>query len=436
MNKHDVIYEEIDISNETKTEKTQNNLLIVKKDEKDIINELENKVKDVIVEKYEKELKTNDIKRGSIIEQKIKNTVIKYFEDNKDIIFDPISYRAEFINNFMLNLSGYGVLQPLMDDDEIEDIYIYSHDKIWYSKAGEKFLSNVKFDNKDKFKAYIDNLLSRIGRNVNNRNPIEDGRMPDGSRIAVSADVLSPGGYSMSIRKFKKERITLDKLVQFGEIDEQTKNILIKVVKSRMNFLVSGGTSSGKTTMLNAMSQYIDEMDNVCTIEDNIELQLNREFWLQLESRKSNLEGEGEITMEDLLVHLLRRSPDRIVVGEIRTPGVANTFLSAVNTGHSGTCATIHADDPQRCRTRLCKLAASAANEDISSAFDDFDHTIHIIIQLKKHEMLHKRICTEISWVDESGKLIPIVYYDIKQNKFIHKELPEKMKNIFEEYGL
>ncbi|MBQ1304039.1 MAG: Flp pilus assembly complex ATPase component TadA [Erysipelotrichaceae bacterium] len=199
---------------------------------------------------------------------------------------------------------------------------------------------------------------------------------------------------------------------------------------------MSGGTASGKTTLLNAMSQYIPESENVESVEDNIELQLNREFWLQLETRKANLEGDGEITMADLLVHILRRSPERIIVGEIRTPQVADTFMNAIQTGHDGVCATIHANDPKRCRARMSKLASTANNTPYNSNLDDFDHSIHIIIQMKRDEIAKKRVITSIDFVSENSQLINLMEYDRKNDKFVHKPLPAELKELFYERGV
>lgn len=435
MNKQ--LFDEMDLSLK---DKSKDEYLIVKADDPETLNKLDKELKAVVASKFDDEIQDKEIKKGSELEAKIKSAVIDYLNTAK-IEFEPKSLKAKTIENFMLGLSGYGVLQPLMDDDEIEDIYIYAPDKIWYLKKGEKHLSDIKFESKEKLKAFMDNILGRISRAVNNKNPIEDGRLPDGSRIAVSGEVLSPQGYTMSIRKFRKKRITLDELVRMGEFDEDTKELLIEIINSRMNFLVSGGTSSGKTTILNAMSQYIEPMDNVCTIEDNIELQLNRDFWLQLETRKANLEGDNEVKMADLLKHLLRRSPDRIIVGEIRDPAVADTFLNAIQTGHDGCCATIHSNDAYRCKARVSKLASVGSEQPYAAAIDDFNHSINIIIQLKKDEKLKRRVLYSIDWVKpvddpekEKKNLVNLVRYDSESGKWIHNPLPEDMKKRIDEY--
>ncbi|MDO4500684.1 MAG: ATPase, T2SS/T4P/T4SS family [Erysipelotrichaceae bacterium] len=437
MEKIAPVYKQMDLAYKDKSKELNGKIsvTIVSKDDPESIEKINSLIKELIAEKYENELKSIEVAKGSKLENDIYNTLIDFL-NKPEYIFIPHSFKAEVINNFMLGLSGYGILQPLMDDDSIEDIYIYAPDKIYYLKDGRKYKSDIEFETPEKLKAFVDNTLGRINRTINNKNPIEDGRLPDGSRIAVSAEVLSPNGNTINIRKFKKERITLDTLVANGAIDEWMKDLLIKIIESRMNFLVSGGTSSGKTTMLNAMAQYIDPYDNVTTIEDNIELQLNRDFWLQLETRKANIEGNGEVKMEDLLVHLLRRSPDRIVVGEIRSGAVADTFMNAIQTGHDGTCATIHANNPERCRSRMCKLASVASGQPFKAAQDDFDHSINIIIQLKRDEVLHKRLCTSIDFVNENGKLSNLAHFDKKTMTFVHNPLPEVLKERFEEYGL
>ena len=235
----------------------------------DNVSELNEKLKSTIAEKYDRELKTVEITRGSELEKNIRNSIIDYINE-KNIIFRTNNLKLKVIEDFMIGLSGYGILQPLMDDDEIEEIYVYAPDKIWYLKDGKNVLSDIRFDSSEKLKSYIDNALGRIGRTLNNANPIEDGRLPDGSRIAVSASTLSPNGYTMNIRKFRKERITLDKMIEFGSMDEEIKKLLVAIIKARLNFLVSGGTASGKTTLLNAMSQFIPENENVESVEDNI----------------------------------------------------------------------------------------------------------------------------------------------------------------------
>lgn len=413
----------------------------IKKDDKEAIDGLKGELKEFIGKKYEIRLKREEVKPGGEFEDEIRNSVIEYI-NSANIIFEPTSLKRDVVENFIVSLSGYGILEPLMQDDKIEEIYIYAPDKIWYLKDGQKIRSDIKFDDALSLRSYIDNTLGRIGRTINTRNPIEDGRMPDGSRVAVSADVLSPNGYTMNIRKFRKERIHLDTLIELGTIDERTKDLLIGIIQSKMNILISGGTSSGKTTLLNAMAEYIPADENVESIEDNIEIQLNRDFWLQLETRKANLEGTGEVTMNDLLIHLLRRSPDRLIVGEVRSGDVADNFLQAINTGHDGCMTTIHANSSERARARLCKLASTASNQPIASVLDDFDHTVNIIIQLKKSELLRKRVITEIIWVQENGNkeeatLIPIMTYDADNKAFIHAEkLPATMQKLFDDYGV
>lgn len=442
-NKQKLVLDEMDETIRYEKKKNDSNVLVVKEDDKASIDKINLLIKQRIADKFEADLKTTEIKQNSPIETAIKEEVIDYINAEK-FIFEPKTLKAKVIENFMLSLSGYGILQPLMDDDLIEEIYIYAPNNIRYLKNGKIVKSDIAFENEDKLKSFIDNVLSRINRNVNTANPIEDGRLPDGSRIAVSASVLSPNGYTCNIRKFRKERIHLDTLVELGEIDGKMKALLIAIIQAKLNYVISGGTASGKTTLLNAMAEYIPADENVESVEDNIELQLNRDFWLQLETRKANLEGNGEITMNDLLVHLLRRSPQRIIVGEIRTGAVADTFMNAIQTGHDGTCATVHANNPQRCRSRIAKIASTASGQPYKGALDDFDHSIHLIIQLKKSELLNRRIVTNITYIpeenDEKGnKIKDLMWFDFKEKTFRsipYEEYPNDIKELFAEWNV
>lgn len=442
-NKQKLVLDEMDETIRYEKKKNDSNILVVKEGDKASIDKINLLIKQRIADKFEADLKTTEIKQNSPIETAIKEEVIDYINAEK-FIFEPKTLKAKVIENFMLSLSGYGILQPLMDDDLIEEIYIYAPNNIRYLKNGKIVKSDIAFENEDKLKSFIDNVLSRINRNVNTANPIEDGRLPDGSRIAVSASVLSPNGYTCNIRKFRKERIHLDTLVELGEIDEKMKTLLIAIIQAKLNYVISGGTASGKTTLLNAMAEYIPADENVESVEDNIELQLNRDFWLQLETRKANLEGNGEITMNDLLVHLLRRSPQRIIVGEIRTGAVADTFMNAIQTGHDGTCATVHANNPQRCRSRIAKIASTASGQPYKGALDDFDHSIHVIIQLKKSELLNRRIVTNITYIpeenDEKGnKIKDLMWFDFKEKTFRsipYEEYPNDIKELFAEWNV
>lgn len=431
-------FEEMDIVSKLKNEektKLNKESLVVSKLNPSSIDDINDKIKGLVAETYEAELKSVEVKAGSDLETRIKNTIIDYLNEN-NITFEPVSLKAEIVNKFMLSLSGYGILQPLIDDNDIQEIIIYGPSEIRYLKDGKYEKSDICFESEEKLKAYIDNILGRINRTINNSNSLEDGRLQDGSRVAVSGSALSPNGYTMNIRKFSKDPITLRRLVKLNSIDKSSVKLLKAIISAKLNFLISGGTSTGKTTLLNAMSQFIPEDENVISIEDNIELQLNRKFWLQLETRKPNLEGENEVTMEDLLVHLLRRSPDRIIVGEVRTGKVADTLMNAIQTGHDGTCTTIHANSPERCRARICKLASVASGQPYEAALDDFDHSIQVVVQLAKLPQKNRRVVSEIDFVNTDGTMTKLMEYDHKEDKFVHYKLPEELKTIFADRGV
>jgi pilus assembly protein CpaF len=267
-------YEEMDYTS-NKPKRTL--ATVIKAGDEDMIAGLNSELKSIIADSFGNQLKVTEILKGSDLEKSIYDRVVAYIND-QNITFEPTSLKAELINAFVQSLSGYGAIQPLMDDDEIEEIYVYDPNRIYILKHGVKELSDVKFGSRDALKGFIDNILGRIGRNVNNKNPIEDGRLADGSRVAVSSGALSPQGDTINIRKFRREMRTLTDMVENRTMDQETKDLLIKIIQSEANFLVSGGTASGKTTLLNAMAQYIPANENVESIEDNIELQLHREF--------------------------------------------------------------------------------------------------------------------------------------------------------------
>ena len=303
---------------------------------------LNEKLRLAVAQEFEEDILEGNVSLSSQVNKKIREYITKYVNDN-DYDFEDNQLKIEFIEEFIVNFSGYGILQPLMDDDDIEEIYILGHDKIYYKRKGVTYLSPIKFQSKVRLKSFLDNLLALINRQINTMNPIEDARLPDGSRVAISGDAISPQGFTFNIRKFRREGIKLDDLIEYKTLNESMKDFLIKAIQSKCSIAVSGGTASGKTTLLNALCRYIDDKEFVISLEDNIELQLNREFWLELETRKPNLEKQGEVSMFDLQKHTLRRSPDRIIIGEIRDGSVANETFNAINTGHDGCMWSIHA---------------------------------------------------------------------------------------------
>lgn len=247
---------------------------------------------------------------------------------------------------------GYGPLEPLLARDDIADIMVNGAGMTYIEVNGKVEATGIRFADNAQLMNICQRIVSQVGRRVDESSPICDARLPDGSRVNVIAPPLALDGPTLTIRKFKKDRFTLDQLVDFGSISPEGRELLSIVGRVRCNTVISGGTGSGKTTLLNCLTAFIDEEERVVTCEDSAELQLQQPHVVRLETRPPNLEGEGEITMRDLVKNCLRMRPDRIVVGEVRGPE-AFDLLQAMNTGHDGSMGTLHSNSPRECLSRI-----------------------------------------------------------------------------------
>ncbi len=275
------------------------------------------------------------------------------------------------------DMLGFGPLEPILNDEDITDILVNGYDQIYVERKGKLELSPIKFRNNDHVMNIATRIVTGIGRRIDETTPLCDARLPDGSRVNIIIPPLALDGPSISIRKFPKHGITLDVMARQGNISDNMATVLKIAARSRLNILISGGTGSGKTTSLNAMSQMIDAGERIVTIEDAAELQLQQPHVVRLETRPPNLEGDGQITMRDLVKNSLRMRPDRVILGEIRGSEAVD-MLQAMNTGHDGSLCTIHANNPREALTRLenmvgmagINLPAKAVRTQISSAVD------------------------------------------------------------------
>src|SRR5258707_5104094 len=260
--------------------------------------------------------------------------------------------RKELLEDICNDVLGYGPLQPLLARDDIADIMVNGCKPIFIEVEGKVRETNIRFRDHSQLINVCQRIVSQIGRRVDESSPICDARLPDGSRVNVIVPPLAIDGPALTIRKFKKDKLTLDQLVRFGSITPEGAEILKVIGRCRVNTLVSGGTGSGKTTLLNCLTRYIDADERVVTCEDAAELQLQQPHVVRLETRPPNLEGEGAITMRDLVRNCLRMRPERIIVGEVRGPE-AFDLLQAMNTGHDGSMGTLHANNPREALSRL-----------------------------------------------------------------------------------
>jgi len=290
------------------------------------------------------------------------------------------------------DILGYGPLERLLADDSITEIMVNGPGDIWIERQGRLYETTVRFNDDSHLRRIINKMVAQVGRRVDESSPMVDARLPDGSRVNVIIPPLSLSGPLVTIRKFSKKRLTLDDMVNLGGISAEAVEFLRLCVQAELNILISGGTGSGKTTLLNALSAAIPEADRIVTIEDAAELQLHQEHVLRLESRPKNIEGEGEISIRELVRNSLRMRPDRIIVGEVRGAESLD-MLQAMNTGHDGSMSTAHANSPRDALHRIetmvlmagYDLPIRAIRQQVSSALD-------LIVHLDRFEDGSRRV--------------------------------------------
>jgi pilus assembly protein CpaF len=256
------------------------------------------------------------------------------------------------VDDLANDIMGLGPLEPLLARDDIADIMVNGTKPIYIETEGRVIRTDLRFRDNTHLLNVCQRIVSQVGRRVDEASPICDARLLDGSRVNVIAPPLAIDGPTLTIRKFKKERLTLDQMVRYGSISAEGAEILSVIGRVRCNVIVSGGTGSGKTTLLNSLTAHADSDQRIVTCEDSAELQLQQPHVVRLETRPPNLEGEGEVTMRDLVKNCLRMRPDRIIVGEVRGPE-AFDLLQAMNTGHDGSMGTLHANSPREAISRM-----------------------------------------------------------------------------------
>jgi pilus assembly protein CpaF len=309
----------------------------------------------------------------------VRETILELFEqvlaEENIILSRPERHRL--FEQISAEILGFGPLQPLLEDEAITEVMVNGAKNIYIERGGKIFRVPVSFESEDHVKRIIDRIVSPLGRRVDESSPYVDARLPDGSRVNAIIPPLSLVGPVITIRKFAKNPITLEQLIQFGTINNEALQFLKACVESRLNIVISGGTGSGKTTLLNIMSQFIPGDERIITIENAAELQLRQEHVVTLESRPPNIEGKGEVTIRQLVINSLRMRPDRIIVGEVRDDAALD-MLQAMNTGHDGSMTTVHSNSPRDTLARIetmtlfagTELPVRAIREQVASAID------------------------------------------------------------------
>jgi pilus assembly protein CpaF len=287
---------------------------------------------------------------------------------------------------------GFGPIEPLLNDPDVNDIMINTAKRIYIERAGKLYVTDIEFSSEKHLLGIIQRIVSRVGRRVDESTPMVDARMPDGSRFNAIIPPLALDGALVSIRKFKKHKMPLNDYVALDSMSPAMAKFLSICGAVRLNIIVSGGTGSGKTTLLNALSGNIDVGERVITIEDAAELQMHQPHVLRLETRPASLEGRGEINQRALVKNALRMRPDRIILGEIRGDEVIDV-LAAMNTGHDGSMATIHANSPRDCLARIENLVAmSAVAVGINSLRYQISSAVNMIVQIQRMRDGRRRV--------------------------------------------
>lgn len=373
--------------------------------------ELKSKVQKEVMNKVSNEF------LGKYRDEKAKEAISKQVRMTVESLYPSLEYgeKIKIVEDLTNEISGYGILEKYLNDPEVTEILVERFDNITVEKAGTLYETEDSFDSEEHLNLVIERIISPLGRQLNWSNPTVNGRLPDGSRIAATHNRVSVDGSQMAIRKFKAD-INLDDLIKYGALNEKIAQALIKCIKSRLTIVFSGGTGSGKSTWMNALSPYVDPSLSVITIEDPCELQFEHPHVRRWEAQPPNIEGKGEVTIGHLVKHALRNRPDIIIVGEVRGSECYD-FARANATGHKGSMTTLHSDTPEEAADTLVALTSSAGilNQQISASY--LAKGIDIIVQLQRmSDRSRKMVAIHEVVGSKDGTIItkPLVEYEIE----------------------
>ncbi|MGN0548721.1 MAG: CpaF family protein [Acutalibacteraceae bacterium] len=372
-----------------------------------------------------KRIVTDVLPLSKLSDEELSDEIEQIVEEQTRGQYFPIQEKVQIAQQVYSSIRGFGVLDSIISDDNITEVMINGPDNIFIEKDGKLRKINEKFENQKRLEDVIQRIVGMAGREVNQSNPICDTRLPDGSRVNVVLPPIALCGPTMTIRKFSKTPMTIGKLIQYGSITEEIAQKLEILVKAKYNIFISGGTGSGKTTFLNALSNYIPKDERVITIEDSAELQITGiKNLVSMETRNSNASGVGEITIKDLIKTSLRMRPERIIVGEVRGEEALD-MLQAMNTGHDGSLSTGHANSTEDMLSRLETMVLQgsdglplpAIRQQIASALDVIVH----LSRLRDKTRKTIEITEVVGYEDGKIKLNPLYVFEEDENTTLEK---------------
>ena len=314
--------------------------------------------------------------------------------------------RDQILARVVDEVVGLGPIDGMIRDPSVSEVMVNAPDEVYFEREGIIYLSDIRFRDTEHVQRIIERIVAPLGRRVDESSPMVDARLADGSRVNVVIPPVSPKSPTVTIRKFRADKMTMDELVTAGTIEAELAQFLKACVKLRLNTLISGGTGTGKTTFLNALSAYIPESERIITIEDPTELRMQQPHVVSLEARPANIDGKGEISQRELLRNTLRMRPDRIIIGEVRGPE-AFDMLNAMNTGHEGSLSTVHANSPRDALARVenmvlmanLDLPSQAIREQVASA-------LHLLVQLARHSDGVRRVTHVTEIIGMEGQIV------------------------------
>lgn len=376
---------------------------------------MDNNIKNDIIEKIKQIINERIDLKKDYSDDEIEELITQVVFEQSRQCYISVTEKQEIIKKVFNSMRRLDIIQPLIDDKSITEIMINGPNNIFIEKNGQIHKLNIAFENQRKLENIIQSIVSRVNRTINEASPIVDARLKDGSRVNALLPPIALDGPILTIRKFPEKPMTVENLIELGSLTAEVADVLKRMVKAKYNIFISGGTGSGKTTFLNALSNYIPSDERIITIEDSAELQIvNIPNLVRLETRDANIEGKGQITMRDLIKTSLRMRPDRIIVGEVRGPEALD-MLQAMNTGHDGSLSTGHANSAKDMLSRLETMVLTAASLPLDAIRKQIASALDIIIHLARMRDRSRKVLeiTEILGVrDGEIELNPLYVFE------------------------